>query len=599
MNNHTKFPFFEGNHSIQDQLVKPIVSEQFNHCSPNYLLLKHPAHLSQSQEVNKTTSDLLIDINLRHSRFNKAAIANLSEFDQSLFQSFSQGPIVKLPFNHLHTAFEYWEKLQPDAIAAQFENKSISYKQLNSQANSLALKLLKLGIDSGSNVGVFVKRSINMLVAMLAVLKTGAAYVPLDIGVSPKQQIDKIIESAGIKIVLSLEPFSHKCPNKPDLQVIDLDKAVNTSSKTGTLTKNLNTQFSRQSCAFVLFTSGTTGIPNGVRVSHNNLCNILLTYPGNLNIQPGTKVGQILNIAFDMSAWEIWGALCNGACLLIRSSCITETAAQADILIATPSILNKIPLTKTKPFQAVAVAGEPCPRSLADSWSDHCAFYNSCGPTETTIINTAKRHFSENTTLSIGSPTPNNTVYILDAKLKPCPIGEVGEMWAGGEGITLGYINNAQLTDERYLQDPFLEGNKRMFRTRDLGRWTKDGLLEHLGRTDDQVKIRGFRVELDAISNYLEQQPNWNRAVTLKLNDRDLISFVMPLTDDHQQLTLQAQQLISEHLPYYCLPKHIIGLEELPLTDRGKVDKKQLRARFFEQYNQNKSEKNIEEQANA
>jgi acyl-coenzyme A synthetase/AMP-(fatty) acid ligase len=221
----------------------------------------------------------------------------------------------------------------------------------------------------------------------------------------------------------------------------------------------------------------------------------------------------------------------------------------------------------------VAVAGEPCPRPLADRWAAFCAFYNSCGPTETTIVNTMQRHDPAAARLTIGRPTPNNTVYVLDAQGRPCSIGQIGEMWAGGDCVSAGYLANPALNAERYAPDPFLGGGRLMFRTRDLGRWTTDGQLEHLGRTDDQVKIRGFRVELDSVSSILESVAGCTRAVTLKLDETSLVSFVCPASVDPEA----AKQAVATALPYYCTPAAVYSIAALPETSRGKVDKTALR----------------------
>ncbi|MGI9500936.1 MAG: AMP-binding protein, partial [Geminicoccaceae bacterium] len=309
--------------------------------------------------------------------------------------------------------------------------------------------------------------------------------------------------------------------------------------------------------------------PNGVQVTHRNVANILLTAPGDLGMRPGLRVAQLLNIGFDMAAWEILGCLCNGATLSIRGANLTETAAKADVIIATPSILGAIDVERCQGARTVAVAGEPCPRPLADRWGRFCTFYNCCGPTETTIVNTMQHYQPRAARLSIGRPTPNNTVYILDEDMKPVSIGSVGTMWAGGDCVTRGYIDNPKLNDQRYRPDPFLGGGRMMFNTRDLGRWTENGELEHHGRVDDQVKIRGFRVELDSVSTVLETVESCDKAATLKFDDRHLVSFVSPGDVDIDA----AYRAITAALPYYCKPLMILALDQLPRTSRGKVDK--------------------------
>ncbi|MGB3317227.1 MAG: AMP-binding protein, partial [Albidovulum sp.] len=192
-------------------------------------------------------------------------------------------------------------------------------------------------------------------------------------------------------------------------------------------------------------------------------------------------------------------------------------------------------------------------------------------PTETTIINTAEPHRPDKPVLSIGRPTPNNTVYILDDDLRPLPIGATGEMWAGGDCVTMGYLSNPKLTAERYRPDPFRPGHM-MFLTRDLGRWTDTGELEHFGRVDDQVKVRGFRVELDGVSRALEAAEGCAQAVTLKYDARNLVSFISPAS----ACPKAAERSVAEKLPYYCKPTVILPLATLPRTPRGKIDKRLL-----------------------
>ena len=257
---------------------------------------------------------------------------------------------------------------------------------------------------------------------------------------------------------------------------------------------------------------------------------------------------------------------------MIRGRDFMQVVSQVDVVIATPSILSSFDADRAHNMQVAAVAGEPCPVPLADKWSQFCTFYNSCGPTEETIINTMQNYPVAKHGLTIGAPTPNNTVYVLNENLEPCAIGEVGEMWAGGDCVSAGYLANDTLNGERYKDDPFLGNGRKMFRTRDLGRWNANGELEHYGRTDDQVKIRGFRVELDSISGALESVPTCEQAVTLKLDDRSLVAFVSPATVDPEE----AKTAVANALPYYCVPKYILARDELPRTSRGKIDKRGL-----------------------
>ncbi|HWH86133.1 MAG TPA: amino acid adenylation domain-containing protein [Pseudomonas sp.] len=487
------------------------------------------------------------------------------------WQHFGCGPQVAPDATLIHRAIEAQAAARPQATAAEHQGEFITYGELNRQANRLAATLLSHGVVPGDHVALFVERSIPMLVGMLAVLKIGAAYIPQHVGITPAAQLRHIMDIARVRVVLTLSELAPRLPLTAEQQCIHLDAFIRDQSVIGDDSNVGSMDASPDSVCFVLFTSGTTGLPNGVRVTQRNLCNILLTAPGDLGMKPGLKVGQILNIAFDMSAWEVLGCLTHGATLLIRGKDIAQTAERCDVLIATPSILATLDPARCSRVQVVALAGEPCPQPLAERWSAFCTFYNACGPTETTIVNTMQ-HYHGSGPLTIGKPTPNNTVYVLDEAGQLCAPGEQGEMWAGGECVTAGYLGNPELTAERYQPDPFLGNGRLMFRTRDLGRWTTQGELEHLGRVDDQVKVRGFRVELDSVSAALEAAPNCQRAVTLKLDNRNLVAFVYPACTDIEV----ARACCEERLAYYCVPSLILAVDHIPLTSRGKIDKRLL-----------------------
>jgi amino acid adenylation domain-containing protein len=505
--------------------------------------------------------------------FLKEAMCRLSFSDQILFEQFGQGPIVPLPHTRIHHAFEAYAQSQPQAVAVAHLGESISYQELDWQANRIAGILTQHGVTSGDNVALFLQRSIPMIAGILGALKAGASYVPQYVGVAPEAHLRHVIKTADTKVLLTLSHLKHLVPVPAGHICLALDEIMQEP-----LTADYRQPFqpktpiSPENTCYIIFTSGTTGTPNGVQVTHRNTCNLLLTAPGDLGIKPGMKVAQILSIAFDMAAWEILATLANGGTLVIRGKDFMETVKQVDVVISTPSILATFDADQCHNIKIVAVAGEPCPKPLADKWGEFCAFNNSCGPTEVTIINTLQRYYPWTDQLTIGKPTPNNTVYILDQDLNPCPIGEVGEMWAGGDCVSAGYLKNDQLNSDRYADDPFLGGGRKMFRTRDLGRWTATGELEHFGRTDDQVKVRGFRVELDSVSRALESVPTCEQAVTLKFDNSNLVAFVSPETVDLEK----ARQAVAKDLPYYYVPSFIIPLDALPKTPRGKLDKRKL-----------------------
>jgi amino acid adenylation domain-containing protein len=485
------------------------------------------------------------------------------------------GTCVELPETSIVSAFERRVSESPSNIAIEeHTGRQISYQELNLRASSLACELQRRGVRKGDHVGLFLTRSIEMVIGLLAILKCGAAYIPQSIGIATQSQMQHILQVSHARLTLTTSACRDAVPVE-DASCLEIDRWLEKQAAgcaTTTPAFQSDVQIEPDCCCFVLFTSGTTGKPNGVRVTHRNICNILLTDPGRLGMAPGIKVAQLLNIAFDMAAWETLGALMNGATLLIRGKDFNQTASRANVIIATPSILCNIDRDLCKEVETVAVAGEPCARALADRWAAHCNFYNCCGPTETTIVNTMQLHHTKAGLLTIGKPTANNTVYILDANRKPCAIGETGEMWAGGSCVTAGYLNNPELTAERYAPDPYLGGDHMMFNTRDLGRWTDNGELEHLGRTDDQVKVRGFRVELDSVSAALETIPGCTRAATLKFSDRALVAFIAPQNIDPEAATRQ----VASQLPYYCVPEKVFALDQLPLTSRGKIDKRKL-----------------------
>lgn len=494
--------------------------------------------------------------------FQESALCDLSPADRDLFQSFGAGPIRTPPFDHVHHAFETHVARRPHVTAVEHLGESLTYAELDARAELLAELLVRGGVRPGENVGLFLTRSISMVVGILAVLKAGAAYVPQDARSTPEAQLRHVVRAARIDVVLTTTADSVALPRHLAAVVtIDTLPELSTFCRTTTADTDIAT---------VIFTGA--GV---VRVSHANLCNVLLTTPGSLGIAPGTRVSQLLNIGCDLAMWEVLGTLANGGTLVLRGDDPGRTASEVDVVIATPDVLTSLAPEACQRVHTVAVAGERCPQVVADAWSHRVAFYNAYGHNETTIVNTVQRYEPRTGQLTIGGPVPNTTVYVLDDDMLPCPIGAIGEMWVGGAGVTAGYVGDLDLTVRRYHPDPFLGGDHLMFRTRDLGRWTADGQLEHHGRAGDQVEVLGYRFELETVTAALEHAADCDRATTL-VHDGRLVGFISPGTAAPEV----ARRAVSQRLPHYCVPTLIVPVDTLPTTERGKVDRRALLSRL-------------------
>ncbi|KAK2028252.1 AMP-binding enzyme [Colletotrichum zoysiae] len=483
--------------------------------------------------------------------------------------SFTQGARIKSRFPTVTAAFYHHAESHRDVTAARDLSaqhvRVITYGDLARRANQLSRKLTSLGVRPGDRIPLVVKRGIDMLVGIFAILSCGAQYVPLDGGVVPDSTLRFVLEQAGGKHVLCLKSTKYRFEtlgSPCDILVIDED--LGESEETSEALPFHDLAKPEHGC-YVIYTSGTTGTPKGVDVTHQNVTNLVCLSPGDLSISAGTRVGQVLNISFDMAAWEMLGCLCNGGTLVLRGS------KWEPFLICTPSILAKYDPREYSNIRVAATAGEPSSQRLADLWATHATYYNCCGPTETTIVNTMHLH-QPGETLTIGKPTPNNTVYILDADNKPVGVGEAGVMWAGGHGISRGYVSLPEKTAERYRPDPFADDGSMMYNTGDLGRWRHDGSIEILGRVDDQIKIKGFRVELDGVTSSINSCPVVSKATALFVHN-EIHGFVTPRNCDLDII----QAHIRARQPYYAIPTKFHFLDNLPLTPNGKVDKPALK----------------------
>ncbi|EMD35698.1 acyl-CoA ligase [Gelatoporia subvermispora B] len=488
--------------------------------------------------------------------------------------SILEGPSAHVPYKCIHHAFGRHAIVQPKGMAViDHDGQSISYEELHQASLSMAVMLRAYGVRRGTCVCLVIQRSIPHIAAILSIVRLGASYIPLDGALIPDNSLEDIVADARpVLILASVQYMDRVAPLGCASQSLE-DVFARARAQSEHATSCGDLEGARpDDTAYVIYTSGTTGKPKGVAVSHQSVLNLVALRPGNLGIASGTKVAQLLNVAFDMCAWEIFACILNGGVLYLRGPRRThwiQVLKTVDVVICTPSILDPHDPADYPNIKVVATAGEPCSQALADRWSQRAAFYNCCGPTEVTIVNTMHLH-RVGAPLSIGGPTPNNRVYVLDEDLHPVPKGEVGMMWAGGLGVSKGYLNRPELNSCKFKHDPFFGGI--MFNTGDLGRVTDDGSLDHLGRLDEQVKVKGFRVELDGVSAAMRSTPGVISACAL-LIDAELWGFFSPKHIDASEVKCT----VARCLPCYAVPETLVAMDALPLTGNGKVDKRRLR----------------------
>ncbi|KAF9554281.1 acetyl-CoA synthetase-like protein [Agrocybe pediades] len=521
----------------------------------------------------------------------------LSPEDQTLFYKYGLGSSRPVPIPIIHHAIEQHVLNRPNSIAIEHLSSSspatrtLTYHTLGALSTHLAYLLrTKHSVVPGKRVCILARRSVELIVGIVGVLKSGGQYVPLDAQTITDETLGFVLGDAEPSVVLVMEEYRGRVEGlvRGSVPVVVLEDVVrpyltrrrqaNGQGEKVPIVPDLS---SPDDGAYVIYTSGTTGRPKGVDVRHRGVTNVISDSPGNVSMRPGLRVAQLLNIAFDMGAWEILGSLYSGCTLCLRGNTSKDWVAllkTVHVVIATPSMLIPHEPEMYPTIKHVIVGGEPCPQALADKWAKCTNFSNCCGPTEISICNTVLPRHTPGYPLSIGTPIPNTNVYILSRDptcTTPVPIGEVGCMWVGGVGVSRGYLNLPEKTSERWKRDPFVgDGTGMMFNTGDLGRWREDGQLDHMGRADDQVKVKGFRVELDGVSAAMRTYPPVQSAVTLLINKTHLHAFVTPSSVDLSLL----RQTVAKIQPSYAVPSYYHAMEEFPLTSNGKVDKRKLRA---------------------
>ena len=470
----------------------------------------------------------------------------------------------------------------PDKLAVTHGENQYSYEALNQETNKLANYLVKTyGIGKNDVVGIYIPKSDKTLMAILAVLKTGAAFLPIDINY-PDHRINHIIKDSSLKILLCTD---NRSPFTKDVPHVFIDQVSYENPA------NLKCQIQPDDLAYVIYTSGSTGNPKGVMVKHTSNVNMSLDQIDLFEIKPEDRVVWFASVAFDASISEIMMALYAGATLIIpEDGVIKDRRKFLDFMKEThptvitfpPSYLDLLPEESVAQLDCIITAGEPARLEKAVSLSNKLRYYNAYGPTECSVCVTTHQvnsTYQYNGSVPIGKPIANLSVYILDEYLEPRPIGVAGNIFVAGIGLAIGYINNPELTNKRFIENPFEAGTK-MYDTGDLGRWLPDGNIEFLGRKDEQVKIRGHRIELQDITNNLFGcSEEISQVCTVVKDHKDDLVIVAYYVAKNKFDPNFLRQELTKRIPEYMLPTFFISLEELPVTPHGKIDKKALISR--------------------
>ncbi|MFJ4584738.1 amino acid adenylation domain-containing protein, partial [Streptomyces echinatus] len=490
----------------------------------------------------------------------------------------------------LSEAFEAQVRETPDAPAVVFETTELSYAELNERANRLARLLITHGAAPERLVALAVPRSTDLIVAVLAVLKTGAAYLPLDVEY-PAERLAFMLRDARPVLMLTTTSAAGHLPEDTPRLLLD-DPAVTTElaglPATDIDPRERHGVVTSHSPAYVIYTSGSTGTPKGVAVTHAGAASLVAQQAEGLGVGPDSRVLQFASASFDAMFWEWCMALLTGATLvlavgerLVPGRALAELATEHRITHATipPAALATMAVDSLPTVTTLVVAGEAPSATVVADWSRDRTMINAYGPTESTVCATMSGPLTGTDTPPIGRPITNTQVFVLDAGLAPVPAGVVGELYLAGAGLARGYLNRPGLTAERFVANPFGGPGERMYRTGDLVRWNTEGELEYIGRADTQVKVRGFRIELGEIETALTGQESVAQAAVVvredRPGDRRVVAYVVPASGAVAQPSALRRQL-AQALPEYMVPSAVVVLDALPLTPNGKLDRRAL-----------------------
>ncbi|MDQ0066678.1 non-ribosomal peptide synthetase family protein [Chryseobacterium lathyri] len=498
----------------------------------------------------------------------------LNDFNKTNWDYHKEETLVSL--------FKKQALLHPESLAAVYQDSRISYCELDRKSSQLANVLLEKGVKEGMFVPVWLDRSLEWVVAILGILKTGAAYVPID-PTYPVKRVEYILTDTSAGILITDTQRGNSLTGGIHTEIFYLDNAETLAHLSAELP---DITISQDALAYTIYTSGSTGNPKGVMVSHHSIQHLVTWHNQYFHVDDTSHLTLVAGLAFDISVWETWSALIAGAVMYIAAN---EDRVEASELVNfyrknrithgfTPSVLAPSVVEETRKYNNLELkylftGGEKIKPLITSELSYELIDYY--GPTECTVFATFKkvRDVNGQYISSIGRPIANAQAYILGENSELLPVGAVGELHIGGNLLAKGYLNNEELTASKFINSPFRE-NEKLYRTGDLARWKPDGDIEFLGRIDNQVKIRGFRVELGEIERCLSRLEGIQEAAVITKDhgsNKYIVAFIMVKTDE-QADTAWVRQQLKEELPGYMIPAQIINIDKIPLTSNGKTD---------------------------
>jgi amino acid adenylation domain-containing protein/non-ribosomal peptide synthase protein (TIGR01720 family) len=488
----------------------------------------------------------------------------------------------------VHQLFERQAAKTPDAIAVTFERQSLSYRELDRRANQVAHSLRTLGTGPDVPVGIYIDRSLEMIVGILGVLKAGGAYVPLDPSY-PRQRLEFMLRDSKVSVILT-EMRLLATLAESGARLICLDDAECFAGLPQTaLARNVEPD----NLAYIIYTSGSTGTPKGTLLQHAGLASLVHDLVTLYDIRPENRVLQFAPISFDASITEIFPALISGAtvCLARRENlapgpelCRLLEEQAITTVVLTPAVLAALEPEPLPALRTIVSAGDVCTPEIVSRWGDGRRFLNGYGPTEVTVaasFHVVQPGEQSGGAIPVGRPVANTRMYLLDQHLEPVPFGIAGEICVGGIGLARGYMNRPDLTAERFIPSPFdtMPGS-RLYKTGDLGRYREDGAVEFLGRIDSQVKIRGFRIEMREIEMVLTQHTAVRECAVVAREQsgvKRLVAYIVPRVESTVSATW-LRAYLQNRLPDYMIPSAFVMLGSLPLSPNGKFDQRALPA---------------------